>query len=207
LSEAGAGSNSDLRPAGTGPCPNKVLRAEPAIRAAIDRVRQRRRDLDNDRHVPVVLMNEHDDQVMRRCASRVTSFLASVSYGTPKGQPHDAGRVLHVALPAAGVHRPRPGADRGRRDGVRDGPRLRPRAEIAANDLDAIDRYANESIGAEAGNSAQELRTWVAAYDALGAAGPYEVTSRYYRPIPEFIAGFGVTTAVPASATVSSALG
>jgi 2,3-dihydroxyphenylpropionate 1,2-dioxygenase len=76
--------------------------------------------------------------------------------------------------------------------------------QLSANDLDAIDRYTNESIEAEGGNSAQEIRTWVAAYAALSAAGPYEVTHRYYRPIPEFIAGFGVTTAVPATAPAAS---
>ena len=79
--------------------------------------------------------------------------------------------------------------------------------QLAANDLDAIDRYTNDSIEAEGGNSGHEIRTWVAAYAALTAVGPYEMTSRYYRPIPEFIAGFSVTTAVPASATVSSAPG
>jgi 2,3-dihydroxyphenylpropionate 1,2-dioxygenase len=79
--------------------------------------------------------------------------------------------------------------------------------QLAANDLDAIDRYTNESIETEGGASAQEIRTWVAAYAALSAVGPYEVTSRYYRPIPEFIAGFGVTTAVPAAARMESAHG
>ena len=51
-------------------------------------------------------------------------------------------------------------------------------------------------MAAAAGNSAHEVRTWVAAYNALRAAGEYTVTSEYYRPIPELIAGFGVTTAV-----------
>ena len=34
-------------------------------------------------------------------------------------------------------------------------------------------------------------------------AGRYDITSRYYRPIPEFIAGFAVTTAVPAPGQMS----
>ena len=76
--------------------------------------------------------------------------------------------------------------------------------QLAANDLDAIDQYTNESIEAEGGNSGHEIRTWVAAYAALTAVGPYEITSRYYRPIPEFIAGFSVTTAIPASAMEST---
>ena len=37
----------------------------------------------------------------------------------------------------------------------------------------------------------------IAAYSALSTAGPYDITYRYYRPIPEFIAGFSVTTALP----------
>lgn len=45
----------------------------------------------------------------------------------------------------------------------------------------------------DAGNSAHEVRTWLAAFSALQASGPYE--SSFYRPIPEFIAGFGVMTA------------
>ena len=46
-----------------------------------------------------------------------------------------------------------------------------------------------------AGNSSHEVRTWIAAYSALGAAGAYQVDYSFYRPIREFIAGFGVTTA------------
>jgi 2,3-dihydroxyphenylpropionate 1,2-dioxygenase len=78
--------------------------------------------------------------------------------------------------------------------------------QLAANDLEAIDRYTNESIETEGGKSAQEIRTWVAAYAALSAAGSYELTSRYYRAIPEFIAGFGVTTAVPTGAAATRAM-
>jgi 2,3-dihydroxyphenylpropionate 1,2-dioxygenase len=39
------------------------------------------------------------------------------------------------------------------------------------------------------------VRTWIAAYAALGAAGAYTVQYSFYKPIPEYIAGFGVTTA------------
>jgi hypothetical protein len=44
------------------------------------------------------------------------------------------------------------------------------------------------------GNSGHEIRNWVAAY-----VGPYEVGQRYYRPIPEFIADFAVTTTLSTS--------
>ncbi|MGE3663905.1 MAG: 3-carboxyethylcatechol 2,3-dioxygenase [Pseudonocardia sp.] len=77
--------------------------------------------------------------------------------------------------------------------------------QLAANDLDAIDRYTDASIAEQGGNSAQEIRTWVAAYAALSAMGRYRMTSRYYRPIPEFIAGFGATTAVSSPAPTPEA--
>jgi len=69
--------------------------------------------------------------------------------------------------------------------------------QLAANDLDAIDEYTNDSIKELGGQSGQEIRNWIAAYAALSTVGEYDITYRYYRPIPEFIAGFSVTTAVP----------
>jgi 2,3-dihydroxyphenylpropionate 1,2-dioxygenase len=67
---------------------------------------------------------------------------------------------------------------------------------LASGELARLDSWTNDYITTEGGNSAQEIRTWVAAYGALSAAGPYQLTSRYYRPIPEFIAGFAITTAL-----------
>lgn len=66
---------------------------------------------------------------------------------------------------------------------------------LASGDLSPIDAMTPEQMAKDAGNSAHEVRTWVAAFAALGAAGGYEVTSSYYRPIREYIAGFGVMTA------------
>ena len=48
----------------------------------------------------------------------------------------------------------------------------------------------------QAGNSAHEIRTWVAAFAALAAHGRYETQQRFYRAAPELIAGFAVRTAV-----------
>jgi 2,3-dihydroxyphenylpropionate 1,2-dioxygenase len=70
-------------------------------------------------------------------------------------------------------------------------------------DLEALDSWTNPWIEQNAGGSAHEVRTWVAAYAALAAAGPYCVQYQYYRPIPEFIAGFAVTTALPARASTT----
>jgi len=68
-------------------------------------------------------------------------------------------------------------------------------ATLASGDLSPIDAMRPEEMARDAGNSAHEVRTWVAAFAALGAAGPYDVTYSYYRPIREYIAGFGVMTA------------
>ena len=65
--------------------------------------------------------------------------------------------------------------------------------------LDELDKWSNAFIAGEGGNSAHEIRTWVAAFAALAAAGPYETGVRYYRAVPELIAGFAVRTAVIAA--------
>ena len=64
-------------------------------------------------------------------------------------------------------------------------------------DLAALDGWSNEWIAAQAGNSAHEIRTWVAAFAALATQGPFETRLRYYRAAPELIAGFAIRTAVP----------
>ncbi len=69
---------------------------------------------------------------------------------------------------------------------------------IDSGHLDELDNWSNAFIAGEGGNSAHEIRTWVAAFAALAAAGPYQTGVRYYRPAPELIAGFAVRTAVPA---------
>ncbi len=63
--------------------------------------------------------------------------------------------------------------------------------------LDDLDHWSNSFVTHEGGSSAQEIRTWVAAFAALAAAGPYRTTTRYYKPAPELIAGFAIRTAVP----------
>ena len=63
--------------------------------------------------------------------------------------------------------------------------------------LDELDKWSNSFIANEGGNSAHEIRTWVAAFAALASAGPYQTGVRYYRPAGELIAGFAVRTAVP----------
>ncbi|MFB1297898.1 3-carboxyethylcatechol 2,3-dioxygenase [Mycobacterium sp. pW049] len=64
--------------------------------------------------------------------------------------------------------------------------------------LSGVDDWDNTWIAAQAGNSAHEVRTWVAAFSALAAQGSYETSSRFYRAAPELIAGFAIRTAVRA---------
>jgi 2,3-dihydroxyphenylpropionate 1,2-dioxygenase len=66
--------------------------------------------------------------------------------------------------------------------------------------LEDVDGWTVEWMGAEGGGSAHEVRTWIAAFSSLAATGPYEMTSRFYEPVPEWIAGFAVATAVPRGA-------
>jgi 2,3-dihydroxyphenylpropionate 1,2-dioxygenase len=62
--------------------------------------------------------------------------------------------------------------------------------------FDVIDSWTPGEMTQIAGNSSHEVRTWIAAYAAMNAAGPYAVRHSFYRPIREYIAGFGVTTVV-----------
>ena len=67
---------------------------------------------------------------------------------------------------------------------------------LDTNRVADVDGWSNTQIAAEGGNSAHEVRTWIAAYAAMGAQGAYDTTLRYYRAAPELIAGFAVRTAV-----------
>ncbi|MBM7368340.1 3-carboxyethylcatechol 2,3-dioxygenase [Gordonia hydrophobica] len=67
----------------------------------------------------------------------------------------------------------------------------------AAGDPQRFDDYHHAEMTAAAGSSAHEVRSWVAAFSALAASGDYQVSTRYYRPIRELIAGFGLLTAAP----------
>lgn len=67
---------------------------------------------------------------------------------------------------------------------------------IDTNRVAEVDTWSNDWIAAEAGNSAHEIRTWIAAFGALATQGTYETVLRYYRAAPELIAGFAVRTAV-----------
>lgn len=58
-----------------------------------------------------------------------------------------------------------------------------------------VDEYSIEEISRVAGRSTHEVRTWVAAFAAIQACGEVEARKDYYRPINEWIAGYGVVSA------------
>ena len=61
---------------------------------------------------------------------------------------------------------------------------------------DDEDQFDIDAISHTAGRSTHEVRTWVAAFSALRAAcGSYHAQCDYYRPINEWIAGYGVVSA------------
>ena len=61
--------------------------------------------------------------------------------------------------------------------------------------LAEIDDFNIDDISKTAGRSTHEIRTWVAAFSAMAAAGSYVARKDYYRPINEWIAGYGAVSA------------
>ncbi|MDQ1362081.1 MAG: 2,3-dihydroxyphenylpropionate 1,2-dioxygenase [Acidimicrobiaceae bacterium] len=68
---------------------------------------------------------------------------------------------------------------------------------IAENRLSDVDGWTDEWLTRVGGRGGHEVRSWVATFGALEAAGPWSIESSYYRPIPEWIVGFGLMTGHP----------
>ncbi|MEJ2591425.1 MAG: 3-carboxyethylcatechol 2,3-dioxygenase [Candidatus Thiodiazotropha sp.] len=68
---------------------------------------------------------------------------------------------------------------------------------LQSGSLSAYDQVGNDQVSRMAGKSTHEVKAWMAAFGALSAFGHYRTTDRYYRPIPEWIAGFGAIAATP----------
>lgn len=66
---------------------------------------------------------------------------------------------------------------------------------LLAGKLDKVEALSSEVIGREAGVGGQEVRTWLAAFAALAAAGRYHGELRHYEAIPHWNAGFGIVVA------------
>ncbi len=70
-------------------------------------------------------------------------------------------------------------------------------ATLSEGRLQDLDAIGNDELSALAGKSTHEVKTWVATFAALSAFGPYRARDGFYRPIPEWICGFGALAAEP----------
>lgn len=66
---------------------------------------------------------------------------------------------------------------------------------LQSGHIKVLDSQGNDELSELAGKSTHEVKAWVAAFAALSAYGPYQTSHRYYRPIPEWITGFGALSA------------
>jgi len=73
--------------------------------------------------------------------------------------------------------------------------------KLASGRLDILDELSAEALAGIAGNGANELRTWVAALEAVGA---YETKTSFYEPVDEWITGMGMLIVQPKEATASA---
>lgn len=78
-------------------------------------------------------------------------------------------------------------------------------ARLASGDVTSVDDMTNDAITRDGGKSAHEIRTWVAAFGALAAYGPFRASLDYYRAIPEWIAGFATMHATPDTPSAATA--
>jgi len=67
-------------------------------------------------------------------------------------------------------------------------------ALINAGRFEEIEAWDDGEISALAGRSAHEVRTWVAAYACAAGYGAWTAQTRFYRPIPQWMAGFAVAS-------------
>jgi 2,3-dihydroxyphenylpropionate 1,2-dioxygenase len=66
---------------------------------------------------------------------------------------------------------------------------------LLAGDLAAVESQNDDEITRQGGRSGHETRTWLAAFGAMQAAGPYAGQLHYYRDVPEWIVGMGMVSA------------
>ena len=63
---------------------------------------------------------------------------------------------------------------------------------MASGELDGLVQQREDSIDREAGMSAHESKSWLVARAALPEGHALPCPLRYYRAIPEYIAGYGL---------------
>lgn len=70
-------------------------------------------------------------------------------------------------------------------------------AQMAAADFATVAGFSEQELTRVAGCGGHEVRTWVAAYSAMKAAGPFAPRHILYHPIPQWNAGMGIAAAEP----------
>ena len=73
--------------------------------------------------------------------------------------------------------------------------------QLQRGDFNAIAALDDAAITRDAGCGGHEIRSWIAASAAARTAGVASFELKLYRPIPEWVAGFGVMTGGPAPVT------
>jgi 2,3-dihydroxyphenylpropionate 1,2-dioxygenase len=66
---------------------------------------------------------------------------------------------------------------------------------LAMQDLAVFDDFDNDWVDREGGIGGNEIRTWIAAFAALNAAGAYEAEVDFYAPIVEWMTGMAIARA------------
>ena len=69
-------------------------------------------------------------------------------------------------------------------------------AKLCADDEGGILAMDDDSISRDGGCGGHEIRTWITVAAAARAAGVKDFSLKYYRAIPQWVAGYGVMTAV-----------
>lgn len=70
-------------------------------------------------------------------------------------------------------------------------------AAVGRGELDLLDSVAEDELTRIAGCGGHEVRTWIAAYAALSASGPYSSEALFYHDIAAWNAGMGIAAASP----------
>lgn len=66
---------------------------------------------------------------------------------------------------------------------------------LLSQDLAKTDDFSDGSILRHGGSGGQEIRNWIAAFAALGAAGRYQARELYYEVVTEWITGMAIVRA------------
>ena len=150
--------------------------------------------------VPVELAEACAHAVMKSGIDLAVSYCMQVDHGFAQPLEFLLGGLDKVpVLPVFinGVATPLPGFQRTRMLGEAIGrftSTLNKRV-LEQGRIQELDAVSNEELSAIAGKSTHEIKTWVAAFAAISTFGNWRSEGRYYRPIPEWIAGFGSLSA------------